>query len=364
MPKYLIACAFWIAALHAAGQAAPPPPPPPPSALQGPWDAATNDQRANQWQVANSGTAADAAMQWNWFRSAYNAMNSKGNASLGPTDQRALQGIAGQIKANAPGSFEHHMAEYLLEFPAPAAYAELEAAHKLGPDRAELISPMLTKALRDGDETAVKLWGGRLARQGLVAPALLAAAADMLLSVPDGAVLFTNGDMDGQPAVLSQLENTKPGVLLIDRRLLADPAYRARIWKRAGGTGSAPGNGPVFARALANRGKHPVYLALSLSPQWLKAFPGELQAVGAAFKLGPPADTDHARLEANWHAMQKPMDAGPLSRNYLLPGAVLLGHYRQSGQSGKAAALEEELRQIGSATGALRELQTKGILNH
>ncbi len=364
MPKHLIACALLMAALHAAGQATTPDAPaplPPASALHGPWDPASNNARADQWQLANS-RSPGAMAQWNWFQSEYNAMNSKGNATLATGDRRELQDIAGLIRAAAPASFERHMAEYFLAFPEPDAYTELEAARQLGPDRAELISPMLNKALRDGDETAVRHWGSQLAQRGQVAPALLATATDMLLSVPVGAVLFTNGDMDGQPAVLRQLEQAKPDVLLVDRRLLADAAYRHRIWKRAGGTGATPGYGPAFARSLVKQGKRPVYFALSLAPQWLKAFPGELNAVGAAFRVGPPTDADQEQLEANWQAMQKPLDAGPLSRNYLVPGAVLLGHYRQSGQYAKAAALEQELRNIATATGALHELQTKGIL--
>lgn len=62
--------------------------------------------------------------------------------------------------------------------------------------------------------------------------------------------------------------------------------------------------------------------------------------------------------------MKKPMDAGPLSRNYLLPGAILLNQYRRSGDETRASLLEHELRSMAAATGATQDLYKLGILQH
>ncbi len=62
--------------------------------------------------------------------------------------------------------------------------------------------------------------------------------------------------------------------------------------------------------------------------------------------------------------MKKPLDAGPLSRNYLLPGAILLYQYRISGNEAGASLLEHELRQMAVATGATQDLYKLGILQH
>src|SRR5690606_23900502 len=127
------------------------------------------------------------------------------------------------------------------------------------------------------------------------------------------------------PAVVRQvLQEERSGPLIVDRRLLADPGYRQRTWKAAGGTGPVPVEGPAFAKALLRTSKHPVYFALSLHRSWLEAFPGQLHAVGAAFRVGAPDANDGPALARNWSAMQKPLNAGPMSRNYLLPGAILL----------------------------------------
>jgi len=339
------------------------PPPPPANALQGGWDRQLNQANAAQWQLANTHAPGDAAAQWNWFQSAYLASNSRNNGTLPQQDRQALISIADNIRTLAPNSFEHHMAEYYLQFPAPSAFDQLEAAYRLAPGRAELLSPMLTKALMEGDRPAMVTWSRELAQSGKVAPGLARAAQDLFFCLPPQAVVFTNGEMDMQPALVRQLQyQDKPGVLLVDRRLLTHPPYRARVWQLAGATGPVPGAGPAFAAALLSAGTRPVYFALGMERSWLEHFPGQLHAVGAAFRVGMASPQDATELSNNWHAMHKPMDAGPLSRNYLLPGAMLLEQARAAGQQARARQLEQELRRMASATGALSQLQQLGII--
>jgi hypothetical protein len=118
----------------------------------------------------------------------------------------------------------------------------------------------------------------------------------------------------------------------------------------------------VFARQLLAKGKRPVYFALSLDASWFHAFPGQLHAVGAAFRVGAPEASDPSILAAHWSRMKKPMDAGPMSRNYLVPGAMLLAQYRAQGDTIKAGALEAELRKMADATGGLDQLRQAGVI--
>lgn len=337
----------------------------PPSNLQGAWDRSANADRADHWREANSATPDNAVIQWNWFRSEYDALNSRSNGTLGERDRAELGNIAGLIARTAPNSFEHHLADYYLLFPAARAFDELAAAAAIAPERPELISPMLSKALRNGDAVALKQWGAALDGRGGLAPALKTVARDVLLGVTADAVLFANGDMDVQPLIVAlQLGQDKAGVLVVDRRLLADAGYRARTWAQAGGRGAVPDAGPGFARALLESSGRPVYFTLSMDRSWLEAFPGRLHAVGAVFRVGAPSPEDADLLARRWKVMRKPVDAGPLSRNYLLPGAVLLGQLRQSGDLREAARVEADLRRIAAGTGATGTLRQQGILQH
>lgn len=360
---FLLALLPWLGMAQTQDKEELPPPPPPVNVLQGGWDSNVANTQADQWKAANTNGQSNALMQLNWLRSEQNAMVGNNNGVLKSADKAQLDRIAKDIKATAPGSFEQHMADYLVEFPKATAFTELETAYRLAPERTELLAPMLSKAMLDGDAAELKKWSGEMQRRGGVVPPLKTAAADVLLSLPANAVILTNGDMDTQPAVVAQVQgNATPGVLIVDRRLLADAGYRQRTWQQAGATGPVPAAGPDFATGLLRSGARPVYFALSLDRSWLDAFHGQLHAVGAVFRVGPAKPEDDALLAQHWATMKKPMDAGPLSRNYLLPGAVLLAHYRATGDTAKAKALEAELEMMARATGALTDLQKAGVL--
>jgi hypothetical protein len=61
-------------------------------------------------------------------------------------------------------------------------------------------------------------------------------------------------------------------------------------------------------------------------------------------------------LEQRWARMSKTTDAGPLSRNYLLPGSVLLMHYREVEDEKNASLLEHEVRGLARRLNATKEL--------
>lgn len=340
-------------------------PPAPAGPLQGGWNNQVANAQAAQWKAANSAAPGNAAVQLNWFRSEQNAMAGNNNGVLSPTDKTELGHIAGSIAATAPGSFEAHLAGYYMAYPAAVAFQDLNAAYQLAPDRDELLAPMLTKAQLEGDAAGLRNWSGEMLRRNAIAAPLQAAASDLLLSVEANGILFTNGDMDGQPAVVRQVQRKeKPTVLIVDQRLLTDRPYRERIWQQAGAKGPVPSAGPVFAQSLLTATTRPLYFALSLNRAWLNTFQGQLHAVGAAFRVGPANGADATALARNWAAMKKPLDAGPLSRNYLLPGAMLLAQYKAEEDYAKASTLEAELRRIAAATGATGELNKAGVLAH
>ncbi|MBS1582623.1 MAG: hypothetical protein JST66_10530 [Bacteroidetes bacterium] len=334
-------------------------------AYQGAWNTSEAQRTAELWKALCEQRPADVDAQLNWFRSERNARQSRNNGQLTPADKAALDDIAGRISTTAPGSFEEHLARYYVDFPTDQAFEALRQAAAQEPARTELIVPLLTQATLQGNEHGMDTWSAELEKRGGLARPLMDAASDLLLSVAKGGVLFTNGDMDTQPAVVRQrVHDDRRDVLLVDQRLLADAGYRQRIWKAAKAEGPVPPAGAAFAKALVDATERPVFLALGLDRAWLDAFPGRLHATGAALRICNGTADGISTLEANWAAMKKPMDAGPLSRNYVLPGAVLLEHYRTAGDERRTAQVENELRRIAAATGATQDLLRAGVLQH
>ncbi len=335
-------------------------------AYQGAWSVPQSQNTAAVWKALCDARPADVNAQFNWFRSERNARLSSNNGRLLEKDEAQLNSIADRINTTAPGSFEQHLSSYYVSFPERSAFAELEQANAAQPDRTELILPMLTRANANGDKADLDKWAARLEQHGGLAPALTDVAKDLLLSVDEGGVLFTNGDMDGAPALVRQRSHDqRRDVLVVDQRLLADASYRQRIWSEAKASGPVPSPGPAFAQALIGATARPVFLALSLDREWFDAFPGRLCATGIAFAVSGRSGCTTHTLEQRWGQMNKTMAAGPLSRNYLLPGSILLQKYRSEPTDEKhASQLEFELRGMAGKLGATQDLIKAGVLTH
>ncbi len=333
--------------------------------VQGAWDVRELREAASSWNAVREAQPANAEAQFNYFKATRNAALATNNGSLPAAARKELSGVADALQRSAPGSFESCMANYHLAYPAPAAFSELDKAYRMEPDRLELIPPMLGRAMLDGDPAGRLRWSRALRTRGGLAPALTDVAADLLQSVDAYGVVFTNGDMDTHPVVAAQeVDGLRKDVLVVDQRLLADAGYRQRVWSDAQASGKPPGPGPEYARTLSTSTARPVYLALSIDPSWTRALQGQLYPTGLALRVSPRDFNNLPLLEQRWPLLRKPANAGPLSRNYLLPASVLLEHYRAIGDEEGAARMEHELRRFGDRIGATQDLYKAGILKH
>ncbi len=318
---------------------------------------------AEFWRTVSMEQPGNADAQLNWYRSERSARLSTNNGRLSAGDEQALDEIARKVEAAAPDGFEHHLTAYYQGFPAASAFEDLARATAIAPDRTELIGPQLNLAHMRGDKAGLDRWCREMDTRGQPSAAHLRAVADLLASTDRNAVLFTNGDLDTHLALLRQRrQDDRRDVLIVDQRLLADPGYRQRIWSEAKGKGPVPGAGPGYAKALVQAGERPVHLAMTLDRDWLDAFAGRLSTAGTAFRVD--ARISLAELDMRWRSMEKPMGALPMSRNYLLPGAVLLQGFRARGDETRTAQLELELRNMARSLGAESELVRAGVFQH
>ncbi|MFN3875532.1 MAG: hypothetical protein ACK4L7_06435, partial [Flavobacteriales bacterium] len=119
-----------------------------------------------------------------------------------------------------------------------------------------------------------------------------------------------------------------------------------------------------FIDLLHQRTARPVYLSLALGPEVAAPHAAQLHVAGLALRMAQGRCCDAEELRAAWKAMRKTTEAGPLSRNYLVPASALLLHYRAAGDERRASEMEHELRALAERLGATRELQANGILPH
>ena len=171
--------------------------------------------------------------------------------------------------------------------------------------------------------------------------------------------------MDAYPLWAKQAaDGVRTDVLVVDDRLLVDAAYRQRIWEKARAKGTVPAQAGGFLERLALATDRPVYLSLALGPQRAGAMRDKLYVTGLAARYSAEPLDNIPALAKCWSAMAKATDAGPLSRNYLLPGAVLLQHYRTVGDEKNAALLEHELRELAQRLGATDRMIRSGVFQH
>lgn len=335
----------------------------PRDAYQSGWRQADTRSEAELWKEISLKQPQNAGAQFNWYRSERNARLSNNNGRLSTSDQQALGEIARKVGAAAPQGFEDQVTAYYQAFPAPAAFDHLRQAAALAPERPELIGPMLNMANLNGDKASLDRWCREMEVRGEPSDAQLRAVSDLLASTDRDAILFTNGDMDTQLALVRQRrKDDRRDVLIIDQRLLADLSYRQRMWGEAGAKGPIPAAGTAFALALSKASARPVHLAMTLDRNWLDAFQGRLSTAGTAFRVD--GNVPLTELDARWKRMHKPVGALPISRNYLLPGAVLLKGYRALGDEARTAQLELELRALARKLGAESDLVRAGVLEH
>lgn len=333
--------------------------------VQGGWRPVEQERNAALWQVIAEEQPANNEALLNQYRSARNASLARNEGDIPPSDKAELDQLADRINERAPNSFEAHLARFYALFPAPEAFMALDLAKARDRERPELIGPLLMNAVRTGNSSEMARWGRALKDHGDIAPGLWRMADDLLLSVEKDAVLFTAGEMDAYPLWSKQVANgDRKDVLIVDQRLLVDPAYRARIWERTRASGTAPDDPGGFIMRLAAATPRPVYLSLALGQQRTRPLRGGLYVTGLAARYTTANWNNMPALAKNWNAMAKATEAGPLARNYLLPGAILLGHYRRIGDEANAALLEHELRGIANKLGATNDLVRTGVFQH
>lgn len=306
----------------------------------------------------------DAQGQLDQLRWERNTTLARNAGTIPAVDQARLVDLAVDLNTAAPNSFEAHMANYYVQFPAPSAFDELEKASKKGEAREELIAPQLANAARKADAAEMSARARDMKTRGRIAPPLYKVAEDIMASVEPGAILIAGGEMDAYPLWVEQFANGKhKDMLVVDERMLADAGYRATVWSAAKASGTAAAQAGFIAD-LARATERPVYLSLSLGQAAMKPLRDKLYVTGLAMRYSAEVMNNIPVLESRWDRLKKPLDAGPLSKNYLVPGAVLLTHYRAIGDEARAARLEHELRTMAERLGVTSTLVKSGILQH
>ncbi len=338
--------------------------------VQGGWSITGRAQHADEVEqeerisIARSeGQILDVDQEFQHMRMERNTSLARTKGDLTNSDRDALIDYAKRIETAAPNTFEAHMAWYYAEYPAPAAFQHLDRAAMRDPARAELIGPRLGDAARRNNAAELAQWSRAMRDRGGVADGLWRFAEDLFSSVDEHGILVAAGDMDAYPLwTMQYADGRRKDVLVVDKRLLGDPAYRQRLWERAKAKGKVPGQEDFLVR-LAGATARPFFLSPALGREGIVFPKEELYVTGLALRVSAAPLENIPVLEDRWRKMSKTTQAGPLSRNYLLPGIVLLEHYRAIQDESSAMRMEQELRALATRLNAMKELYATGLFH-
>jgi hypothetical protein len=317
------------------------------------------------WNATSAAPAPTGTVDLNDLRAVRNQALVEGRGTLSAARINELEALYERLRAQDPQGQDTELAAYHLYFPEERAFAAARRAVALNAERAEVIAPSLALAHRIGDSAGKERWGKALFERGGLAPGLVEAGRDLLASVDRDGILVAAGEMDAYACwALQAAKGERTDVLVVDRRMLEDGTYRRQVWSAAGGQGAMPQSGQALMEALATASRRPLHLSLALARQVPGAWSGQLYVVGTVFRYSAVPLDNIPLLEVRWTGFRKPMNAGPLSHNYLVLAAVLLKHYRAQDDEAGIARMERTLRTMADKLGATSELYRNGVLQH
>jgi len=264
--RVLSMCLILVACLVAQGATQPQPVP---NLRDRSLDKAAYAALAKEWRayIDTHGETADAlvnlgkAQRYNGEMEAAK-LAGKRAVELEPDNPRALNFYATVLSVSGEGEAE--------------AIKLLERCRAVAPDYGDGLMTLLAAYLRTGAMDKAREVSATMYEQRILSRPLQDFAYNMLIGLPEGAILLTNGDYDTYPPLSLQAGmKLRPDVVVVNRHLLNIPAYAealmhehpslrpAKPWKPESGE-IVPGVSRAIIEQWLAEGKAPVYFAVTV----------------------------------------------------------------------------------------------------
>lgn len=173
----------------------------------------------------------------------------------------------------------------------------LENAYQLRPTDLETYDSLIAYYESHGDEAGVKKFCKHLYQSQDIATGLLEYNYNVLMSVANNAILFTNGDNDTYPLwLLQHVKGIRPDVAVFNVYMIQQPAYLNRMLKTKGIAIALEKFSeldddhriPELCNAIATASPAtPIYFALSVDNGHTKSLAKNLYVTGLASRYSP-----------------------------------------------------------------------------
>ena len=223
-----------------------------------------------------------------------------------------MKKILTEMGQNVPHSYDY----YFLKFYHYNAYKKaslnlLKKAYQIHPNRPELYYFFISNYFTHNQPHQAKSFCQKLYDSKDIIPDLLDYNYNVLASCKKGAILFTNGDNDTYPAwVLQFVKNIRPDITVINTSLaMGYSNYLMHLLKEKNITIDTlklkkirrnQFLGELIAQIEKSSAQIPIYIALTLSPNYIKALQDSLYIVGLAYRYSKRKLDNLALLKRNF----------------------------------------------------------------
>lgn len=314
-------------------------------------------EQVNFWHQEVKKSDASAKAWFNYYlASDYSFIGS----DTKPEEKRShLKNILAGLQQAHPESFERWILEGRFYYDKPEPVLN---AMRMKPDAPEPYRTLLRYKALDGDRDRFREYAEKLYETATIHPGLMDYNYNVLMSVDQNGVLFTNGDNDTYPVwILQAAKAIRQDVTVLNVHLArANPDYLNRHLKEAGITqinnDIADLSAADFIAALCKHisKQKPVFLAATVHQSITDPIKDKLYSTGLAYRYSEKRFDNLAETRKNWkqkyrlnslinswytesHISANLVDQ--LNMNYLPPALSLAAYARKKNQLQEADRL-------------------------
>jgi hypothetical protein len=331
-------------------------------------ESTTNFSARNYWEKYTAANPNDENAWFNYYRSTrYIAEGSAGFKEL----QADLDSISSHLKRYSGGTWEQLIVEYWNSNRDPKKETALNAAYRLRPTDPLTLRFMTGMEYLHGQSRSVYDYYVKWKATGELPLSTETYAYNVMQSVPNDAILFTNGEMDTYPLLYQMQTINQNGVKIVSIALCNRSDNRAKLFANAGlvipdNDLSSAINGDYIARVAAANPTKKIYVASTCGATILKSLATNLYCTGLAFRYSTTAIDHLTFLRDNVGTRFKLDNVGKprastnrfdvnssasLEMNYYLPLLMAADGYVQAGNPNRAAQLRAKAITIRQRAG-------------
>lgn len=328
-------------------------------------------EQANLWQRNMLENPGDPKAWLNYYTAARYA---KRNPS-------AVDKIVHEMGQKVPGTFEFHYVKAWHTGYDEEALKSLNQAYQKDPENPLTYPSFMVfyELLRDKDNKAQ--FAQKLFKSGFLSESVLSYSYNILMSVEQDGILFTQGENTVVPLwVLQEALHIRPDVRVFTVDLLHHDDYRRQLLLEESLSyeegnplyvteNSAKAIGNLLSELPIQNPERKFYYALSLSREEIQDVSEKLYVVGLASQFSEGGLDNMAIIRKNLEKRflldylkvdfsneSEYATARVLSQNYLMPIILLNQHYRNSGEEEKAREWTDLALRLSADRGKLNEV--------